>query len=78
VTGNFVNVRLSVGTTGTIGISVFDVLGKEVYHSSVEGAVEKTGVENFTIPSSQFPGGTYLVRVNGEGKLLTGKFTVVR
>jgi len=80
VTGGSVNCRLSIvdGQRGQLIVSVFDVLGKEVYHSLVEGNVEKTGVENFAIPTSQLAGGSYLVRVNVAGRVLTGRFTVVR
>jgi uncharacterized protein (DUF2141 family) len=82
--GNSVTVRLSpqmIGqpeTTELVTISVFDVLGKEVYHYKGEGNRQQTGIRNFTIPTTQLSGGTYLVRLNTVGEMMTGKFTVVR
>ena len=82
VTGGSVNCRLLVVggqiQGGQLAVSIFDVLGKEVYHALLNGAIEKTGVENFALPISQLAGGSYLVRVNVGGRMLTGKFTVVR
>jgi hypothetical protein len=80
VTGNSVSVRLTGHQNffGPIEISLFNVLGKQVYHFFGEPVTEKTGVENFTIPTSQLSGGSYLVRINAGGSLMTGKFTVVR
>jgi len=81
VAGNFVNVRLSVGhesLSENADISVCDVLGKEVYHFLGEWSKEKTGIQNFSIPTSQLPGGSYLVRVSAGEEVLTGKFTLVR
>ncbi len=81
VVGNFVNVRFPMGLPGhilPIQISVFDVLGKEVYHFNGEGITEKNAIENFSIPTSQLSGGTYLVRVSSGGKVMIGKFTVVK
>ncbi len=78
--GNSVNLRLTseIPLDREVEISVFDVLGKEVYHSKGIGIAEQIGIRNFTIPTTQLNGGTYFARVNSNGKVLTGKFTVVR
>ncbi|MFI5262913.1 MAG: FG-GAP-like repeat-containing protein [Candidatus Kapaibacterium sp.] len=78
-TGNSVTVRYSSGQEfRSTEVSVFDVLGKEVYRSKTEGSATQTGIHTFTIPTSQLTGGTYLVRLNEGGEVVTGKFTVVK
>ena len=100
VTGNSVTARCSIGLIGHIELSVFDVLGKEVWHSGSDiplnsrsdillnsrsdipvrqGETDRNvRPTNVSIPTSQLSGGVYLVRGNIGGRILTGKFTVVR
>ncbi len=78
--GNFINIRYSVGQGISVSraeISVLDVLGAEVYHYIGEGHSELVGIENFTIPTTSLRNGTYIVRLTSSGNIVTGKFTVI-
>ena len=76
--GNLVTARFTSKEISSAEISVFDVLGKEVYRYKGEGSAGKIGIQNFSIPVSQLSGGTYLLRLNSSGQVITKKFTVVK
>jgi len=79
VSGSSATVRYpSTKESRSAKISVFDVLGKEVYRTKTESSETLTDIHTCTIPTSQLSGGTYLLRLSVGGEVMAGKFTVVR
>ncbi|MEI8134730.1 MAG: choice-of-anchor D domain-containing protein [bacterium] len=68
------SVILSFGfeTEKAVAVSVFDVLGRNVFEKTV------TGLNEIEIPIRKLPNGCYTIRVNSEGIISTEKFEVAR
>lgn len=53
--------RLSIPREMTVGIDLFDVLGRRVF--SVDNGPRAAGDHSFTLPTAEWPPGVYLVRI---------------
>ena len=74
-------VRISLGAAATVGVKVFDLLGRQVL--TVPTAAMAAGADQtISLDGSGLPSGTYVYRVeareNGSVKTATGRLTVVR
>ena len=69
VSGNFLTVSFPESQSQPVALSVYDVLGREVYRNNI-----LPGLKEFDIPIRDLSEGMYYVRVESNGETTTEKF----
>ena len=72
---NLLNVQLQSDKRQTVGITVFDITGKQVQQSAV---VLNEGINNTTVTMTNFARGTYILQYKNEEGSNLGTFKVVK
>jgi hypothetical protein len=70
------NIRYQVQKAGTVKISVFDILGKEI--ETLVNEKQSAGTYEVTFNASQYPSGVYFYRLTTEGFSKTKKMILIK
>ncbi len=71
-----VNISFFIPVSGNLGISVFDVLGREIY--SREYFIPNANSYEFQFDTNQWSNGIYWIRADYNGMNASGKFMIIR
>ena len=73
VSGNSIFVSLSKSLASSAALTIYDVLGREVYRRDISG-----GTSGLEIPVQKLTSGLYYLRFTSDNQIKTQKFKVSR
>jgi type IX secretion system substrate protein len=73
---SLININYELDRAGTVTITLFDVLGNVLY--TLPGEFTGAGNHSMTYQTTQLPAGTYYIRMEASGKVLTKEVKIIR